>query len=246
MLLRLPHQGMPFALFGLLQEDAAEREKASTHIQLLPRCMLDAFSQEFLRNHEGQLLANETLATLVACAELAFCEISSVEVGHGRWQQDSRIRSVRTHRDALACTSSNFVLHQARQATRPQPSEKRAKKQPFQPGRRKRPWQQTENMPQMPRTSHGGGGPWRAFVRQESKGKAKLRAADFTALRNDYNALSPTRKEALTIQGHAMTMSRALKLSEPDPVQQAQQMSPKDAEQAFALEPDTKVLKTDS
>ena len=65
----------------------------------IPLCMADPFSEEFLRCHgtnQQTLLSPETIATLAAMATLAKVEISGVEIGHARWQQDSRIRSVRT------------------------------------------------------------------------------------------------------------------------------------------------------
>ena len=208
MLLRLPHTGLPYALFGLLHQDAAVAAETAAKLQATPRCMADSFSDDFLRCHATHaqiLLTPDVVATLGAIATLSKTEISGVEIGHARWQQDSQIRSVRTHRDALACTSANFVLFQAKQIMG-HPAQKclKRKKKQFRAAKRKRPWQ--SNALETRRQAHGGGGAYRAFVRQKCKGKAKPSPQVLAALKEEYVALAPDQREALAVAGEAMTL----------------------------------------
>ena len=138
LLLKTPHMCPPFSLFGLLQEDVALATAAAADLKALPRCRRDAFTHEFVESYTlEELTGNKARHILAAVAELSRSEISSVEIGHAQWQQDARIRSLRTHRDALSCTSANFVLHQARKDTSSLPMlVKKKPKNKFEAGRR--------------------------------------------------------------------------------------------------------------
>ena len=241
LLLKLPHTCPPFSLFGLLQEDVGLAAAAAADLKALPRCRRDAFSHEFLESYTQEQLAGvKARSILAAAAELARTEISGVEIGHAQWQQDARIRSIRTHKDALSCTSANFLLHQARQDTslllpRPVAESKQKAKGKFKVGPRKRPWQsQSDVLHDIPRKVHGGGGPWRAFVKEQLAGKPKPSSAEFRALKQQYASLSPQHKHSLELQGQAMTISRACGFEEdPDAAETSELVAPDEAEQVL-------------
>ena len=175
----------PFKIFQLLHDPAAH-----VHIQRDPPCVMDPWSLDIVRAHASAGLSSAAcLADVEHAAAVARQDTVLVEKGHAHVRRDLFIGSAHTHTVAVDKASAKYCMRQLRrnQGTRlrrecpdavgPLPANAAALESGTQRQRR------------------GGGGLWRAFVREQSYGQQG--SPDFADLGRRYRLLSASEKSTL-------------------------------------------------
>ena len=170
MLLAVPHQCMPYALFKLLED----RSFARAFIEM-PRCLHEEFSDAFISGCRGsaeQLASHASLCVLSAIADTVRLDTARVETGHSFWQREARARGLQTMADSLIAVSATFVMHRARAAEAackktPGKTAKRGRRRKERVAKKitkkRRPWQPRGTK----RYRLGGGGAFRQFLHKK-------------------------------------------------------------------------------
>jgi hypothetical protein len=110
MLLAVPHVGMPFSVFSLLEDRSAAAGLLSS-----PKCMRDDFSNGLLDAYPGDELGGpESLAVLASIGEIARTDTANIECGHSFWQREARARSLQTKVATHSAVSATFLMHTQR------------------------------------------------------------------------------------------------------------------------------------
>ena len=185
----------PLRLFRIMLEPNPDQELAK-----IPACLLDDFARRFQEVHQSEdealsgEVAQERARLLMRLADLC---ISRIEVGHAAVRRRLYSRSTHTHGYDLERLSADHVLekirHTSRTSNRPVSVVDKAERAG-------------------PRTPNGeaggqlrgGGGAWRAYVRQQSLGRAGLQ--DISALAQSYQALPDDAKQKLAETGALATV----------------------------------------
>lgn len=189
--LALTHAAFPMRMFSLL---AGAR---LADILSLPPCCMDEWSADFASRHrlwEEEQVSPEAMAELRLVAILAKVDVSGVEATHASIRRRLFGKGVQTRPLAVAELSAEFALDRAR--------------------RRGEPWAPPLATADPAQAGDGGqrgtvrkGGPWRAFVREQSFGRKGLQ--DNTTLSARYHDLSGAEKERLVKIGAAATKNRS-------------------------------------
>ncbi|CAE7329544.1 unnamed protein product [Symbiodinium sp. CCMP2592] len=182
-LIRTPRQNLPYCMFGVLQKDAAGRQEALRKLTSFPPCMHDSLFS-LLRQHfpsDADLESSDFEAVLTALAAAYCVDISTIESRHASSREFTLLRS-RGWVPNLEAVGSKFATQ--RYANAPPASA---------------PPEKTAEKPKQPR---GGGGPWRAFVSDQSAGR---QFSSTTALSEQYHALADHEKQRYKDAGAAGT-----------------------------------------
>ncbi|CAE7255822.1 unnamed protein product [Symbiodinium sp. CCMP2592] len=182
-LIRTPRQNLPYCMFGVLQKDAAGRQEALRKLTAFPPCMHDSLFS-LLRQHfpsDADLESSDFEAVLTALAAAYCVDISTIESRHASSREFTLLRS-RGWVPNLEAVGSKFATQ--RYANAPPASA---------------PPEKTAEKPKQPR---GGGGPWRAFVSDQSAGR---QFSSTTALSEEYRALADHEKQRYKDAGAAGT-----------------------------------------
>ena len=185
-LVRLPRANTPYSVFALLGADEAARAAAYTRLCSTPRCMWDQL-YTLLRTkfqEDADLLQADCQAILQALAAVYSVDISAIEARHASTREFTMLRS-RGWVPNLEAVGSKFATQRyanAMPATKPETEQK--------DGTRAR------------RPRGGGGGAWRAFCSDVSRGR---QLADMESLSAQYRALSPEERSRYLEAGAAGT-----------------------------------------
>lgn len=192
------HLNWPFRLFAILADDgvadalAAERE-----------CMLDLFSLSFRRAHaQGGLASEVAKAELLALAAIVKTDTSSTERWHSKNQRRARAR-VWSHTQDVASLGAHFLAQRMRGPIEPAAIGGERKRRRRGAGGHAEHGGEEGGKPRCA----GGGGPWRAFVHVEGKGR-KLTASVAAELSARYAALGDEEREFFKELGQLATIAK--------------------------------------
>lgn len=188
-----PHRQYPLKMFTLLA-GAPPSDVADD-----PPCMMDPWSLSFVADFSGIGLGSmEALSYLRTIASMIRLNISDIEASHASIRRRLHVRGVQTHPEGIEEVSAEFVLDKLRHAGLPW------KADPFVKDNR---GSDADGASQTTAKSKGrgrAGGPWRAFVRQDTMGKrGGLR--DMPAVSERYHQLTDAEKKQLELIGKAAT-----------------------------------------
>jgi hypothetical protein len=116
LLMFVPHKGMPFSLFRLIED-----ESFAVTLVREPICLRDDFTQGLItaKNAEetpSNLVSHVTLSCLTSVAEVVRLDTARIETGHSFWQREAKCRGLQTAVDTFLAVSSTFVMHRTRVA----------------------------------------------------------------------------------------------------------------------------------
>ncbi|CAK0798807.1 unnamed protein product [Prorocentrum cordatum] len=186
----------PLAFFRVMLES----EDPASYMSQVKKCILDPFVRRFIEITEkdgGTLNSHVTRARIELLLMMADVCISRIEVGHASIRRRIFARSVRTKGCDLDQLSAEFVLEKARHSVATSawflPNGASAAQPPgHRPGDARR------------QASHsGGGGAWRAYIRNESRGTEGR--PDLRALAQAYKHIGDEMKAMLQEQGSRAT-----------------------------------------
>eukprot|EP00438_Fugacium_kawagutii_P009890 Skav207827 [mRNA] locus=scaffold367:4631:6853:- [translate_table: standard] len=192
-LIRNVRSGLPYKLFACL-------EGRSSEVTQSPPCLHDSLTNAFMEVFgpgEHGLDGPEAVATLHVLAETALVDIAAVESRHATIRRALESGSVQTWRYTLEQLSGNFVCKQSYKQ-RQHVSERLFRTKP-------------KEKVQRTKKRRGGGGAWRAFVRDQLKKQTPLMnmSTAFKAFSNDYRQLTPEQRSKYRDIGEAATLSHS-------------------------------------
>ena len=166
-LLVAPTQEFPLKFLDLFWDGQAGKAQLLSTSQ----CCLDPFSLHFLKSFpDEKLYSEEAEAIFSVIVQQAQTETVGLEWGHGRVSRLLRASSTQTHTPSMAFLNSQFLCskHKQRQAaTSTSVAHSMDKRRQQPPGSHKEPAAVVAKA----KATRGGGGAWRAFVSQRTKGQ---------------------------------------------------------------------------
>ena len=198
------HRSMPIAIFLLINHPEKAHE-----FSVLPICLHTRFTADLLAKYPS-LSGPEFLAVLMSKAKLIFIDIGGVEARHASIRRHLHVKSCQTHVQDFIDVSCDWICQQKRKSVHGSRGnfmkEKRFRRPPAKKVRKTRFFKPKADVRRKKRVRRrGGGGAWRAHVRESSKGgegKADGRQCGIT-----YRALSPMAKAQLVKKGKAGTLA---------------------------------------
>ena len=202
------HEGFPWALFRLLDDESIADTllgKARTS-----PCLLDSFTKAFMEWFPGDMLksADARLMLLVIVSSMKI-DIAHVEVGHGRVRRRVVAASNNTHTQMLEAAGAAWVFGENRrreaearklsgqQAFAAKSSRQKQRHKAAPSSSRRLSTGRADNATQRTRR---GGGAWRAFVSAHIHNDS-----DFASLGRKYRQLSDVEKAYYKAEGRKMT-----------------------------------------
>lgn len=182
------HVNYPVKVFGLLND--GRDELAQQLVDERP-CRFDEWTEDLIaayRDQEGGLLSPALLSELKSTAYMLEFENAATEARHAGIRRSIFAASLHTHTEKAQLANSEWALRMMRKITHPSRANRRAKR-----GATASP----TNAPE--RKKRGGGGPWRAFVREESFGQ--VGRPDLKALGESYRRLPSEERKRLELKG---------------------------------------------
>jgi len=191
------HSRYPMKMSRLLCDSSIEGE-----ILRDPDCLLDEWSREFRRKYQGSpngLRGSESIAVLRLHCRVGKTNIKGIEARHASIRRHLMAKGVQTWAQDFEECAAEFLCQQARKAGA------------FDVISSAMEGEGDEAQSACDEDGSGDavatrpGGPWRAFVRKASLGKAGLQ--DQAELSRQYTALSPEERAELVAVGKAATRS---------------------------------------
>jgi len=189
----LKHRCFPIKAFTCLA-----RPELAASVFEVPDCLLDEWSRAFKSHFEsdpGGLSGDAAMATMRLTALLCMQDIAGVEAKHASLRRRLVGRSVQTHCIGLEEASAEVVAQRVRSRGTCWSSEPWMAEPPSKAG-----------CEEPPAKVHRYGGPWRAYIREQSLG-TKGRP-NTTLLKEQYRNLAPEEKSRLQGLGDAARESR--------------------------------------
>ena len=188
-LLRVPHSGMPYQLFRILEDVVTGAQR----IAQWPVCLLDEFAEAICKRYAGEeaLRSAECLCLLEALASIMSLDIASLERKHAKncdhtlLASRGWVPSLETIGSKFSCRFSNFaVSQQASKKATPQADAKRKK------------------------GGKSGGGAWRAFLSKTCRSEGvSVHTADMTEMARRFRSLSDAELLQYQLAGEAGTLA---------------------------------------
>ena len=190
-LLRVPRRGCPYQLFKLLQRT----QSAAEEILNIPDCMLDGLTETLRSRYctAEDLLGDECQGVLESLASIFSLDTVEIEAKHGSNRELTMLRGrgwVPSLLNVAASALSRFVSRRARDRAAGHGS---AEKKAASKSRRTRP-------------KRGGGGAWRAFCHERSKGQ-KFTLEMLRQLAAEYARLGVEEKQIYVEAGMKATLA---------------------------------------
>ena len=168
-LMRKPRQGLPFALFRMLQTDDA------AHYRPGPSCMEDELSARFYLEHpEWNAAARTCLRALATAIDM---DVAAIERRHALSRRLVTARNVQSWVPTVATLSAEFTHRMVRERSLRAPPFSEPKQQLDDEPVRERPHKQQRTGPgKQEGAKGGGGGAWRAYMSEFFRGRRMDRA----------------------------------------------------------------------
>lgn len=174
----IPCSQFPFRLFAVLVDPSALADVRQSCLS-----SRDTWTQSFLEKHDSPELPFEGKLELVLCVLVARMSTVRLESLNATIRRRLIASSTQVSKPSVATVSAEFMLGKAR---------RREFELKFRPGSKRhdnrvRRTESAAASEGQPRPRRGGGGAWRAFVSEKSRGQQK---PDFAALGVEYNKLT--------------------------------------------------------
>jgi hypothetical protein len=191
--LQSEHENYPFKLFDVLRGDSAAKAE---RIESEPSCRFDEWTEDFIATHVAEgLHSADSCADLQSTALLQEFDMCNVEAGHAWIRRYIYSRSVHTHQMAAHDANTEFVLGKVRSLSVTPVGQQRYGKFPKKPAAGGDGCSAKSKA-----SSRGGGGAWRAFVREMLLGK-KRGEVSLKDVGQWYRDVSAEQKERLILLG---------------------------------------------
>lgn len=194
-LLREPHATFPIRLFTILADPGMAEV-----LQLAPRCEMCEWSKAFCDTFD--LESDDARKALRFLASMAYLDIVQIEQRHAPLRLRAKVMAPTN----IPSTGDLAAFWTARQFRARHNSGRSASKRTNIMGALK-PGTASTSEVQKSKTKKGGGGPWRAYIRQQCHGRRK---ADFKQLKAEYWRLSDEERSELLRSGRLATKAYPL------------------------------------